>query len=131
MDSAMRPIMVVLLDPFSDAGLRLFQASILGRPDFLFFQAVMEPLDVAVALRVMIRRAPCVMPSRPSFSINRDEVNCVPLSVVRVKLASRLPAGSRCNTACSTAASASSVRQRAERFQPTISRVQQSITLTR
>jgi len=40
----------------------------------------------------------------------------------------RLPAGSReeKSTACSTAASASSVRQRCERFQPSISRVQQS-----
>src|SRR5579863_4034126 len=68
------------------------------------------------------------MPSRPSVSRNREEVNCVPLSVVSVTFASRLPSGSRASTACSTAASASSVRQRCERFQPTISRVQQSMT---
>jgi len=43
----------------------------------------------------------------------------------RPVLLSRLPKGSRSSTACSTAASASSVRQRCERFHPTISRVQQ------
>jgi hypothetical protein len=32
------------------------------RPDFLFLQAAMEPFDVAVALRVMIGRAPCKWP---------------------------------------------------------------------
>src|SRR6266704_1000597 len=67
------------------------------------------------------------MPSRPNVSKKREEVNCVPLSVVSVKFSPRLPRGSRSSTACSTAASASSVRQRCERFQPTISRVQQSI----
>ena len=45
LDAATRPIVIVLLDPVSDAGLR-------------FFQDAMEPLDVAVALRMMIRRAP-------------------------------------------------------------------------
>lgn len=69
------------------------------------------------------------MPSRPSVSRKRDEVNCVPLSVVSVTFASRLPSGSRASTACSTAASASSVRQRCDRFHPAISRVHQSITL--
>jgi len=48
---------IVLLDPAGDAGSRFFQAAILGRPDFLFLQAAMEPFDVAIALRVMIRRA--------------------------------------------------------------------------
>jgi ATP-dependent DNA ligase len=56
------------------------------------------------------------MPSRPSVSKKREEVNCVPLSVVSVKFSSRLPSGSRSSTACSTAASASSVRQRCERL---------------
>src|SRR5580658_2664285 len=32
--------------------------AILRRPDFFFLQAAMEPFDVAVALRVMISRAP-------------------------------------------------------------------------
>src|SRR5271169_3270217 len=54
----MRPVVIVLLDPTSDVVPRLFHAPIFGRPDFLFLQAAMEPLDVAVALRVMIRRAP-------------------------------------------------------------------------
>src|SRR5580692_9949693 len=71
------------------------------------------------------------MLSRFRVSMNREEVNCVPLSVVSVTLASRLPSGSRSSTDCSTARSASSVRQRCERFHPTISRVQQSITHTR
>src|SRR5712671_8064678 len=57
-DSTMRPVVIVLLDPTSDAGPCFFQAAILRRPDFLFLQAAMEPFDVAVALRVMIGRAP-------------------------------------------------------------------------
>ena len=32
--------------------------SILRRPDFFFLQAAVEPFDVAVAFRVMIRRPP-------------------------------------------------------------------------
>ena len=39
MDSTMRPVVIVLLDPTSDRCLRFFQASILRRPDFLLFQA--------------------------------------------------------------------------------------------
>src|ERR1700746_2275168 len=54
----MRSVVIVLLDPASDRGTRFFHAPIFGRPDFLFLQAAMEPFDVAVALRVMIRRAP-------------------------------------------------------------------------
>ncbi len=57
-DSAVRPVVIVLLDPTSDRCSRFFQAPILRRPDFLFFQAAMEPFDVAVAFRVMIRRPP-------------------------------------------------------------------------
>src|ERR1700722_5257182 len=56
-DSAVRPVVIVLFDPASDAGARFFHASILRRPDFLFLQAAMEAFDVAVALRVMIGRA--------------------------------------------------------------------------
>ena len=72
----------------------LFQAAILRRPDFLLFQAAMEPFDVAVAFRVMIRRPP-MDDAEPCESVSkkREEVNCVPLSVVSVKFASRLPAG--------------------------------------
>ncbi len=57
-DSAVRPVVIVLLDPTSDRCSRFFQAPILRRPDFLFLQAAMEPFDVAVAFRVMIRRPP-------------------------------------------------------------------------
>jgi hypothetical protein len=130
-DSAMRPVVIVLLDLASDAGSRFFQAPILCRPDFLFLQAAMEPLDVAVALRVVIGRATMgdAQPPECFQETRRGELGS--LSVVSVTFASRLPAGSCSSTAFSTAASASSVQQRWERFQPTISRVQQSITLTR
>ena len=57
MNSAMRPVVIVLLDPMSDRGPRFLQAAILGGPDFLFLQAAMEPFDVAVAFRVMVGRA--------------------------------------------------------------------------
>ena len=71
--------MIVLLDPAGDGGSRFFQAAILGRPDFLFLQAAMEPFDVAIALRVMIRRAsmhdaqPCQRFHKP----RRDELRSV------------------------------------------------------
>ncbi len=53
-DSAMRPVVIVLLDPVSDAGPCFSQAAILRRPDFLFLQTVVEPFDVAVAFGVII-----------------------------------------------------------------------------
>src|SRR5450755_212070 len=56
-DTAMRPVVIVLLDPTGDAGTRFFHASILRRPDFFFLQAAMEPLNVAVSLGVMVGRA--------------------------------------------------------------------------
>src|ERR1700720_977112 len=58
LDSAVRPVVIVLCDPTGDRGSCFFQAPILRRPDFLLFQAAMEPFDVAVAFRVMIRRPP-------------------------------------------------------------------------
>ncbi len=51
-DPAMRPVMIVLLDPTGDAGASFFQAPILRSPDFLFLQAAMEPFNVAVTFRV-------------------------------------------------------------------------------
>jgi hypothetical protein len=48
----------------------------------------------------------------PNVSKKREEVNCVPLSVFRVRFSSRLPWGGRSKTPRSTAASASSVRER-------------------
>ena len=56
-NSAVRPVVIVLLDPTSDVAAGFFQAPILRRPDFLFFQAAMEPFDIAVAFRVVIGRA--------------------------------------------------------------------------
>ena len=111
-DSAVRPVMIVFFDPTSDRCSRFFQAPILRGPDFLFFQAAVEPFDVAVTFGVVIGGPRCVTLSRPSVSRKREEVNCVPLSVVSVRFASRLPSGSRARTACSTAARASSARQR-------------------
>ena len=60
----MRPVVIVLLDPTSDRRSRFFQAPILRRPNFLLFQASVEPFDVAVAFRVMIRR-PSVRDAEP------------------------------------------------------------------
>ncbi len=57
--------MIVLLDPTGDAEPCFVQGAVLCGPDFLFFQAAMEPLDVAVALRVMIGRAPMRDPEPP------------------------------------------------------------------
>ena len=48
-----------------DAGSRFFHAAIFRRPDFLFLQTAMEPFDVTVALRVMIRRASVRDAQRP------------------------------------------------------------------
>src|SRR3989442_3900049 len=58
----MRPIVIVLLDPARDAAARFVQVAILRRPDFLLLQAAMEPFDVAVSLRMMVRRAPMRYP---------------------------------------------------------------------
>ncbi len=49
---------MVLLYSAGDRGSRFLHTAILRRPDFLLFQAAMEPFDVAVALRVMTRRPP-------------------------------------------------------------------------
>ena len=51
-DFAVRPVVIVLLDPTSDRCSRFFQAAILGCPDFLLFQAAMEPFDLAVSFRL-------------------------------------------------------------------------------
>ena len=55
---AMRPVVIVPLDPTSNVGTRFFPTSIFRRPDFLFLETAMVPFDAAVALRVMIGRAP-------------------------------------------------------------------------
>jgi hypothetical protein len=53
----MRPVVIALFDPPSDADPCFLQAAVLCCPDFLFFQA----FDVAIAFRVMIGRPRCVM----------------------------------------------------------------------
>ena len=65
-NSAMRPVVVVLCDPTSDADPCFFQATILRHPDFLFLQAAIEPLDIAVASRMVVRRSPA------SFGLTRE-----------------------------------------------------------
>ncbi len=57
LDSVMRPVVIVLLDPATDRLPRFRHAAIFRRPYFFFLQAAMESFDVAVAFRVMIRRA--------------------------------------------------------------------------
>src|SRR5215475_3504933 len=52
----MRPVVIVFLDPTGDATPRFLQVPIFRGPDFFFFQAAMEALDVTVALWVVIRR---------------------------------------------------------------------------
>jgi hypothetical protein len=65
----------------------------------------------------LFSRTVILTPSRPNVSKKREEMNCVPLSVVNVTFAS-----------CRTEDALVAVEQRCERFHPTISHVQQSIT---
>jgi hypothetical protein len=90
---------------------RFLHVTILRRPDFFFFQTAMEPFNVAVPLGVMIRR-----PSMP----NSQPVQCFN-KARRSELRSIVGGQNRASTACSTASRASSVRQRCDRFQLTIS----------
>src|SRR5258708_38371690 len=71
------------------------------------------------------------MPNRFKVSTYRADVNCVPLSVVKVKPVPREPKGKISSRARLSAPRASSVRQRRLKSHPTIARVQQSITETR
>jgi len=54
----MRTVVIVLLDPAGDALLGLIEVLIFVEPRLLFFQAAMEPLDVTVALGMVVSRAP-------------------------------------------------------------------------
>ena len=82
----MRPVVIVLLDPAGDAAPRFFHAPILRRPNFLFLQAAMEPLDVAVAFRVMIGRAAMGDPQRvAAFACRVDEPANEPISAGTAK----------------------------------------------
>ena len=127
----MRTVVIVLLDPACNAQLGLIEVLVFVEPHLLFFQTAMEPLDIAVALGVIVGRAP-VRNTQPVQRLNVPaEVNCVPLSVVNVKPMPQDPKGKAPKTARFSAARASSLRQRSLKSQPTISRVQQSMTETR
>jgi len=93
LDSAVRPVVIVLLDPTSDAGPCFYQAAILRGPDFLFFQAAVEPFDVAVAFRVMIGSSSVgdAEPPQRLQEARRSELQALP--VASVTFASRLPRG--------------------------------------
>ena len=54
----MRTVVIVLLDPASDAQLGLVEVLVFVEPHLLFFQAAMEPLDVTVSLGMVVSRAP-------------------------------------------------------------------------
>jgi hypothetical protein len=45
------------MEPVSNRAAVQISGAILGSPDFLFLQAAMEPLDVAVAFWMMVGRA--------------------------------------------------------------------------
>src|SRR5450759_1409389 len=76
-DAAMRPVVIVLLDPARDRGSCFLHVTVLRGPDFLFLQAAMEPFDITVALRVIIGRAP-MRDSQPvqSFDETRGSKLC-------------------------------------------------------
>ena len=54
----MRTVVIVLLDPASDAQLGLVEALVLVEPHLLFFQSAMESLDITIALGMVVSRAP-------------------------------------------------------------------------
>ena len=54
----MRPVMIVLPQVSPDVITGLIRIPILGQSNFLFLQAAMKTLDVAVAFRVMVSGAP-------------------------------------------------------------------------
>src|SRR5208282_176057 len=57
-ESAMRTVVIVLLDPARDARLGLIEVLILVEPYLLFFQTAMKPFDVTVSLGMIVSRAP-------------------------------------------------------------------------
>ena len=63
-ESVMRTVLVVLLDPARDAAVGVLEVLVLVEPHLLFLQAAVEAFDVAVALGLIIRRALGVIPNR-------------------------------------------------------------------
>jgi hypothetical protein len=127
----MRSIVIVLFDPACDAAARFLHVAILRRPHLFFLQAAMEPFDVAVALRMVIRR-PAMRDTEPVQCLDkacRSEL----CAVVRgeshtgltTSLGKPLQYGLFDRIECFLGSATM------DRFQLTISRVQQSITLTK
>ncbi len=56
-ESTVRTAVIVLLDPARDAR-GLVEVLVLVEPHLLFFQAAMEPLDIAVALGMVVGGVP-------------------------------------------------------------------------
>ena len=84
-ESAVRMVVIVLLDPACNALLRLVEVLVFVEPHLLFFQAAMESFDVTVALGMVVGRAP-VRDAQlvQSFDIaRRGKLGAV--SVVKVK----------------------------------------------
>ena len=121
-ERCVRTTLIILPDPATDAGSRFFQGPILRRTHFLLLQAALEPLDVAVAFRVMIRRPPMGDAEPPEYlrKAQGSELRPAVRRQRHICLAAAL--GQSCEHRFSIAARASSVRQRFERFQPTIFR---------
>jgi hypothetical protein len=71
----MRPVVILLLEPAGDTVPRFFQAPKFRRPDFLFLQAAMEPLDVGAAFRLMIEVKEIVRKQPPEVSPPSSQEN--------------------------------------------------------
>ena len=123
--------MIVLHDPTCDAGSRLFQAATLCRPDFFFLQAAMESFDVAVAFRVMIRRT-STRDAQPIQSFHElGGSKLCPIGCGQSEIRSAAALEKWLEHCLLDSIECFSFGQQDERFQPTISRVPQSITQTR
>jgi hypothetical protein len=57
LNSAMGPVVIVLLDPVCDRGSRFLHVAVLCGPHFFFLQTAMKAFDITVSLRVIIGRA--------------------------------------------------------------------------
>jgi len=77
LDSAMRPVVIVLLDPACDRRSRFLHGTVLRGPHFFFLQTAMKAFDITVALRVIIGRA-SMRDSQPvqSFDETRGSELC-------------------------------------------------------
>ena len=125
----MGPLVIVLMDPAADGITGLIERLIFVEPDLLFLQRAVETLDASIAFGVVVGSAAMSDAELPQGG---DETGAGELSAVVG--GQPFPLGSQgktSRTARSSAASASWVRQRKLKSQPTISRVQQSSAETR